>query len=42
MDFTCEIAFNESGICEGEPLLETLHGMAQLVDNLISDFLPLL
>jgi hypothetical protein len=40
--FTCEIAFNESGICEGEPLLETLHGMAQLVGNLISDFFPLL
>jgi hypothetical protein len=42
IEFTCEIAFNEPGICEGESLLETLHGMAQLVDNTVAEFIPLL
>jgi hypothetical protein len=42
MEFTCEIAFNEPGICECEPLLETLHGMAQLVDDIVTGFIPLL
>jgi hypothetical protein len=42
IEFTVEIAVNELGICECEPLIETLHGMAQLVNNLISDFIPLL
>lgn len=42
MEFTCEIAFNEPGICECEPLLEALHGMAQLVDNIVTRFIPLL
>ena len=42
IEFTCEIAFNEPGICEREPLLETVHGFAQLVDSVVSDFAPLL
>lgn len=39
---TCEIALNEPGVCECEPLLETLHGMAQLVDSTVTDFIPIL
>jgi hypothetical protein len=40
--FTFEIAFNESQIAEGEPLLETLHQMVELVGNIILAFRPLL
>lgn len=42
MEFRFEEAFGEPGIAEGEPLLETLQGMADLVDHLIADFRPLL
>jgi hypothetical protein len=40
--FGFEIAFGEPQVAEGEPLLETLQGMIDLVNNLISDFDPLL
>jgi len=42
MDFRFDVAFGEPGIIEGEPLLETLQGMADLVGHLIADFRPLL
>ncbi|MGA2363495.1 MAG: hypothetical protein ABSG73_13695 [Candidatus Aminicenantales bacterium] len=42
MQFRLEIAFGEPGIIEGAPLIETLHGMADLVDQLLTDFIPLL
>ena len=41
MEFTAEIAFNEPGVCEGESLIETLHSMADLVGNILSEFTPL-
>lgn len=40
--FAFEIAFGEPQVAEGEPLLETLQGMNDLVNNLISDFDPFL
>ena len=40
--FAFEIAFGEPQVAEGEPLLETLQGMKDLVNNLISDFDPFL
>ena len=40
--FSFEIAFGEPQVAEGEPLLETLQGMKDLVNNLISDFDPFL
>lgn len=42
MDFTFEIAINEAGVVEREPLLPTLVGMADCVDHLIANFKPLL
>jgi hypothetical protein len=42
MEFSAEIAFNEPGVCEGESLIETLHSMADLVSNILSEFKPLL
>ena len=38
--FTFEIAFNEPKIIEGEPLLPTLVGIADRVDDLIVSFRP--
>jgi hypothetical protein len=40
--FYLQIAFGEAGILESEPVLETLKGMTDLIDNLITDFKPLL
>jgi hypothetical protein len=42
MKFIFEVAFGESGIIEGKPLLETLQQMTELVDNIIAGFKPLL
>lgn len=42
MPFTFEVAFGEPGILEGDPLLETLQHMTDLVDNLILSFRSLL
>ena len=42
MEITAEIAFYESRICECEPIIETLHSMADLVSNILSDFETLL
>ncbi|MFN2452792.1 MAG: hypothetical protein ABR577_01085 [Pyrinomonadaceae bacterium] len=42
VQFAFEIAFNESKIAEGEPLLETLQQTAELVDNIVLAFKPLL
>jgi hypothetical protein len=42
MEFRVEIALYEPGTCECEPLIETLHSMADLVRNIVSDFIPLL
>jgi hypothetical protein len=41
MHFRFDVAFGESGIAEGEPLLETLSGMADRVDDVILSFKPL-
>jgi hypothetical protein len=40
--FSFEVAFGEPKIAEGEPVIETLQHMADLVDNLIVSFRPLL
>jgi hypothetical protein len=40
--FRFEVAFGESRVIEGEQIVETLQHMADLVDNLISSFKPLL
>ncbi len=37
-----QVSFNEPGIIQRHPVLETIDGMANLVDNIISDFAPLL
>jgi len=42
MNFLIDVAFGEPGICEGEPMLETLKGMLDLVGHIVSDFGPLL
>ncbi len=42
MEFRFNVAFGEPGIIEGEPLLETLHQMTDLVDGLIRGFKSLL
>ncbi len=42
MKFTFEVAINEPGVVECQPLLPTLVGMADRVDNLILSFKPLL
>ena len=40
--FRFEVAFGESEVAEGEPIIETLQQMADLVDSLIMSFLPFL
>jgi hypothetical protein len=40
--FRFEVAFGEAKIIEGEPVIETLQRMADLVDNLILSFRPFL
>ncbi|HEY5110759.1 MAG TPA: hypothetical protein VII67_00330, partial [Acidimicrobiales bacterium] len=40
--FSFDIAISEPGIIEGEPLVETLHQMVDLVDHLVPIFRPLL
>jgi hypothetical protein len=40
--FRFQVAFGEPKIAEGEPIIETLQQMADLVDNLIVSFRPLL
>jgi hypothetical protein len=42
MPFAFEIAISESGVIECEPLIKTLHDMAQAVDDIIVSFRPLL
>ncbi|MGC1184399.1 MAG: hypothetical protein WBA31_04500 [Candidatus Dormiibacterota bacterium] len=42
LQFRFEVAFGEPQVLEGEPLLETLHQMADLVGNVVSAFGPLL
>lgn len=42
MGFAFDIAFGEPQVVEGEPLLDTLQQMADLVDNLILAFKPFL
>ena len=37
MQFSFNIAFNESGICEGEPMIETLHQMVKLVRRIVAE-----
>ncbi len=41
MKFTFEVAINEPTIVESQPIIETVHQMADLVDNLIPIFEPL-
>jgi hypothetical protein len=40
MQFHFDIAFNEPGIAEGEPIVVTLHQMTQLVGKIILKFWP--
>lgn len=40
--FRFEVAFGEKQIVEGQPLIETLQHMANMVDNLVISFKPLL
>jgi hypothetical protein len=42
LDFRFEVAFGEPQICEGQPIVETLQHMADLVDSLVSSFKSLL
>ena len=42
INFLFDIAFGEPGVVEGDAIIETLQGMYDLVDNLVSDFAPLL
>jgi hypothetical protein len=42
MEFRFEVAFGEPQILEGEPLLETVHQMADLIGNVVATFKPLL
>ncbi len=42
INFLFDIAFGEPGVVEGDPILETLKGMSDLVGNIVSDFGPLL
>lgn len=42
VQFRFDVAFGEPQVAEGEPLVETLQGMADAVDTLLSDFAPLL
>lgn len=42
MQFHFIITFAETGIIEGEPIIETLHQMADLIDNIVAIFRPLL
>lgn len=42
MQFRFEVALSEPQVLEGEPVLETLHQMVDLVDNLLPAFAPLL
>jgi hypothetical protein len=42
MQFRFDVAFGEPQVCEGDPLIETLQHMADLVDRLIPQFRPLL
>jgi hypothetical protein len=42
IQFRFDIAISEAGILEGESLLETLHQVANLVDDLLGQFAPLL
>ena len=40
--FQIDVVFGEPGVCEGEPVLETLKNMSSLVGGIVSDFTPLL
>jgi len=42
MQFRLGVAFSEPQVAEGEPLLETLQHMADMVDNLVTSFRLLL
>jgi hypothetical protein len=42
LQFAFEIALSEPQIVEGEPIIETLEGMANLTENIVSDLSPLL
>lgn len=42
LKFPCTVTLSESEIHAGEPVLEALQSMSDLVDNLVSDFAPLL
>jgi hypothetical protein len=38
LDFCFEVAFYESGVAEGEPLIETIHHFADIVHNTVAQF----
>jgi len=42
MQFRFDVALSEPQVLEGEPILEALHQMVDLTDNLIPTFAPLL
>jgi hypothetical protein len=42
LDFRFKVAFNEPGIIEGEPLIETLHQFTKLVGDIVAQIVRLL
>jgi hypothetical protein len=42
LQFTFDIAFDEPGLIEGKSVIETIDGMIKRVDDIASDFAPLL
>ncbi len=40
MNFQIDVAFGEAGVCDGEPVLETLKGTLDLGRNILSEFEP--
>jgi hypothetical protein len=38
MNFTLDVAFTEPEVIEGKPVIETLHHLVDLVDNIILSF----
>ena len=41
-DFGFDVAFNEAGVVEGEPIIETIHHLANLIGKIVTDFATLL
>ncbi len=42
LHFTCDIAFDESGIIEGKSVVETIDEMLKLIEGFLPSFAPFL